>query len=495
MSIKRILAFDFGAESGRAMVGTLENDRLNLSELHRFQTGFVEINGNRLLNVLSFYQEILTGLKKYAQTFGAELDSIGIDTWACDFGLLDERGDLLAIPYSYRDAKNNHTDQIIREKMGTQKLYDATGIQMLPINTLNQLIALQQRGDAALNKAAHLLYLGDLLNYFLTGRITMSYTVNSVSQLYAPIRKTWANEVFDSFDLPKRIQGEMIYPGQRVGMLSEQVAQQCGLNPVPVMAPCIHDTASAAVAAPSRQENSAILSSGTWSIACLDLDRIVINDRAEKLSISNSGFAFGRNLFAKNVMGLWVLQSCKREWQKSIPGISYPAIAEAAAGARPFARWMDIDDNLFFNPDNMLAAINQYFRKTGQQQVREDNIAEIARTIYESLVMKYRFDFTRMSEAAGVRIESLSVIGGGCNNNLLNQFTANAMNRKVMAGPGEATAAGNIMMQAVGLGMYHSLEEVKTVIGNSFEIRTFVPWETEEWERQYRFYERCVFRA
>jgi rhamnulokinase len=494
MRSKRILAFDFGAESGRAIVGTLEDGRLSLTELSRFQTGYVEIRGNRLLNVLSYYQQILAGLKKYAQTYGPQLDSIGVDTWGCDFGLLDEQGRLLAIPYSYRDDKNTDTGKIIEEKMGSGKLYSLTGIQMLPINTLNQLIALRERGDAAIENASHLLYLGDLLHYFLTGKITMSYTVNSISQLYDPQKNTWADPVFDTFCLPKRLQRDIIHPGQIVGMLDEQIAKDCGLEPVPVIAPCIHDTASAAVAAPAAEPNQAILSSGTWSIACLDLERIVINEKAKKLSISNSGFAFGRNLFAKNVMGLWVLQSCRREWQKKHENLTYAGIADMAASAEPFRRWLDIDDRLFFNPENMLDAINRFFEKTGQEEVSGDSIGEIARTIYEGLVMKYRFNFERMASAAGVPVKSLNIIGGGCNNRLLNQFTANVMNIEVTVGPSEATAAGNIMMQATGLGLYGSLEEIREVIRNSFNIERFLPEQTELWNEKYKFYESRVFR-
>lgn len=475
------------------MVGTLAENVLQLQELHRFPTGYVEINGSRFLNILSFYQEILTGLRKYVQTYGAHVDSIGIDTWGCDFGILDANGNLLSLPYSYRDDKNVGTECVIQSKMGEDALYQVTGIQMLPINTLNQLIALKERKDAALEHGSQLLYLGDLLHYFLTGEKTLSYTVSSISQLYNPLTTTWANEVFEKFDLPRYLQGEMIHPGERVGMLSDSVRHACGLDPTPVIAPCIHDTASAAVAAPASGKHTAILSSGTWSIACLDLDKIVINDAARMLSVSNSGFAFGHNLFAKNVMGLWVLQNCKREWQKQLPDITYPHIAELAAQSKPFTHWMDIDAQDFFNPENMLTAILAYFEKTGQEPVAADDIGVIARTIYESLVMKYRHNLTKMSAAADVTVDALSVIGGGSNNDLLNQFTANVMGIPVLAGPGEATAAGNIMMQAVGLGLYHTFDEVRSVIRNSFEIRKFEPENTKLWEEKYRFYEESVF--
>ncbi len=495
MTAKRILAFDFGAESGRAIMGELEGGKLRLHELHRFPTGFVEVNGKCLLNVLSFYEEILAGLKKYVREFGQVLDSIGIDTWGCDFGLLDGQGNLLAVPYSYRDSKTNETDKIIQKKMGKDRLYSETGIQMLQINTLNQLIALKERERTVVDHASHLIYLGDLLHYFLTGQITMSYTVNSISQLYNPVKQAWADEVFEAFGLPRRIQGDMIYPGQRVGMLDGQIAAECGLDPVPVTAPCIHDTASAAVAAPGGGEGAAILSSGTWSIACLDLDRVVVNEKARELSISNSGFAFGRNLFAKNVMGLWVLQCCKREWQKKNPGISYPEIAEAAEKAQPFTRWLDIDDELFFNPDTMCGAIRSYFAKTGQKPLGEDQIAETARTIYESLAMKYRRNFDKMAEAAGFEIRELNIIGGGCNNRFLNQLTANVMKVPVMAGPGEATAAGNIMIQAAGLGLFGSLDEIREVIRNSFPIEYFLPEDVDVWEKRYQFYRERVFHG
>lgn len=489
----KMLAFDFGAESGRAIVGTLCDDRLSLEEIHRFKTGYVEVNGRRLLDVLAFYQEMLIALRKYVTAFGSHMDSIGVDTWACDYAIVDRQGNLLSIPYSYRDPKNNAAMRVIDEKLGREKLYSRTGIQMLHINTLNQMIALQQEGDIALQNADGMMYIGDLMHYFLTGRRSLSYTVNSISQLYNPIRCSWDDEIFEIFGIPRKIQSDMIRPGDRIGVLKPEICKSVGLEPVPVIAPCIHDTASAAVAAPV--ENGAgvgILSSGTWSIACLDLDRIVINEMSARLSVSNSGYAFGRNLFAKNVMGLWILQSCKRLWERKHPDLTYPQIAQMAAKAQPFARRIHVDDDLFFNPPDMLEALQKYLQKTGQAPVCEDDIGLIARIICEGLAMKYRYNYALMNQAAEHEMCQLSIIGGGCNNALLNQFTANALNIPVLAGPSEATAIGNLMMQATGLGRYQTIEQIRKVVRASFEIQAYSPENIETWDREYRDHFLCL---
>jgi len=494
MSDKKVfLAFDLGAESGRAVVGEIRDDKLSLTEIHRFPTGGTKVNGQFHWNVLEFYSQVIKGLKIYVSKYGSKLDGIGIDTWGCDFGLLDGKGNLIGIPYTYRDPRTSETPDIIEEKMGSRELYKLTGIQMLPFNTLNQLISMVESQDPVLSIAENILFIPDLLHYFLTGKKTAEYTIVSISQLYNTVTKQWEPKIFKTFGIPERISTEVIKAGDIIGTLRSDIAKEVGLDEVPIIAPAVHDTASAAVAVPtSEKENYAFLSSGTWSIVGLELDKPIINDKSYEMNISNSGGALDKNLYLKNVMGLWILQCCKKIWNKKIPGLSYPEIEQMAEKAEPFRAFIDPDDMIFLNPSDATEVVVEYIKRTGQRAVDKNDIGQISRIIFESLALKYRYVLEKLTDATGNRVDVLYVTGGGSKNTLLNKFTANALGKKVTAGPVEATAIGNIMIQSVGAGVYSSLEEIREVVRNSFEVIEYLPIDSGKWNDIYKEYIKII---
>ena len=492
-SVKRFLAFDLGAESGRAIVGTLQEGRLSLREIYRFPTGGTRVCGHLFWNVLGFYTHILEGLKQYVFMHGSELDGIGVDTWGVDFGLLDSRGILLANPYHYRDNRNAGTEEIIREKIGDRRLYELTGIQLMSINTVNQLVSMVRDGDPALAAARNILFMGDLLHYFLTGKKMVEYTMATISQLFNPVTGEWEKEIFRALGIPMGLATDVIRAGDVIGPLVEEISQEVGLGPVAVIAPAVHDTAGAAVAVPTEsEEGSAFLSSGTWSIVGLELNRPIINEKSFNLNISNSGGALNKTLYLKNVMGLWIIQGCKRIWNKKDPHLDYGQIANLAGRARPFAAFIDPDDPIFLNPDDPVGAITGYCRKTGQGEVDPGDAGALARIVFESLALKYRFVLERLIEATGREVDTLHITGGGSRNRLLTQFMANALGLPVTAGPMEATAIGNIMLQAVGAECCASLKEIRRVVRDSFGVEDYRPESTAAWDEAYRKFTEII---
>lgn len=492
-SDKRFLAFDLGAESGRAVVGEINNMKLDLTELHRFPTGSTRINGHEHWNILGFYIHVLEGLRIYAAKYGSRMDGMGVDTWGVDFGLLDGQGNLLGFPYTYRDARTKGMDAVIEEKLGNRELYELSGIQLLPFNTVNQLVSLVESGAPALMSAEGILFIGDLLHFFLTGVKKTEFTVASISQLYNPRTGQWENKIFKALGIPATIHTEIIRAGDQVGKLQKDVAIEVGLEEVPVIAPAVHDTASAAVAVPTMQTDGwAFLSSGTWSIVGLELDQPIINSQSHDMNISNSGGALNKSLYLKNVMGLWIIQCCKRVWNRDNPSLGYPEIERMASEAEPFLGFIDPDDERFLNPKNAARTVVEYLRMTDQSPVDENNVGQVARIVFESLAMKYRCVLERLTEATGRKIDILHITGGGSKNVLLNIFTASALNRRVTAGPVEATAIGNILIQAYGAGVCQSLKELRSIVLNSFEVLEYLPDSPDLWEKEYIKFKRMM---
>ncbi len=491
--IKRFLAFDLGAESGRAVVGSIKEGRLVLTEIHRFPTGGTKINDHLYWDVLGFYSQLLVGLKKYVSEYGSELESIGVDAWGVDFGLLDKRGNLLGNPYHYRDTRNEGTMDIIEKKLGLRELYNLTGIQLLPINTVNQLVAMVRDEDPLLLAAENILFIGDLFHYFFTGVRAVEYTATSISQLYNTVTDDWEKKIFMALGIPPEITTRVIKAGDIIGPLRNEIAEEIGLDDVQVVAPAVHDTASAAVAIPAvEDEEWAFLSSGTWSIVGLELDSPVIIDSSYKMNISNSGGAFKKILYLKNVMGLWITQCCKRIWNKRYPSLSYEEIAILAQKAAPFISFIDPDDPLFLNPVDAPEAVVTYCLRTGQAEIDKDDVSTISRIVFESLALKYRYVLEQLMRTSGRKVHVLYITGGGSNNELLNQFTANALGIKVVAGPVEATAIGNIMIQAYGTGVFRSLPDIRNVIRNSFAVKEYLSVKQEMWDKAYTNFIRII---
>ena len=491
---KRYLAFDLGAESGRAIVGLIEEDRLELDEIHRFPTQGLSINGTLRWNIFRFFEEIVRGIKIYVEKYGPEVESIGVDTWGVDFGLIDKNGQLLSLPYHYRDAKNIGTDQILESAFGKQRIYELTGVQFLPFNTLNQMCSLVQMDDTALKEAANILFIADLLHYFLTGKVCCEYTVASISQLYNVRAGDWEDQIFDAFSVPKAIKTKVIDAGDTIGALLDELAEETGLRKgTPVIAPAVHDTASAAVAIPALdQDGWAYLSSGTWSVMGLELDEPVINPDSFAMSLSNSGGAFRKNLLLKNVMGLWIVQRCKHAWNHSNPGLGYAEIQSMAEKAGEFEAIINVDDIRFLNPENMPQEIVNYLRETGQGTFDPSDVGTLSRIVLESLALKYRFVLSNLARVAGKEVRTLHILGGGTKNTLLNQLTANATQLPVVTGPIEATAIGNIMMQAYGKGDCASLREIRQCVKESFGLQAYQPQDAEAWDLRYQQFRKLL---
>lgn len=482
----RHFAVDLGAESGRCIVGTLDNGKITLEELCRFPTQVCQIRGEYHWNIYRYYDEILRGLKAYVEKYGPRLDSIGVDTWGCDYCLTDHAGNIQGLPKSYRRMVSQVPYQVIEEKFGKMKLYQHCGIQFLDFNTINQLIHETLQDPAYLDDATAMMFIGDALHYLLGSEAVCEYSTASISMLVDTQTRQWDDEVFAAFGIPDALKTKIVHAGDPIGTLADHIADAVGLeHGVKLVTPAVHDTASASVAVPATGANWASISSGTWSLASVELDAPVNNQESFEMNISNSAGVLNKSLFLKNIMGLWVIQQCKYRWEEDHPGLTYPQIVELAQKAEPFKAFIDPDDQLFFQPGDMPARIADYLVKTGQSPVAPDDIGQMARIVYESLAMKYRFIFDRIAGTCGKTLEALHITGGGSNNRMLNQFAANAMHIPVITGPTECSATGNLLMQAYGCGQVKDLEEIRQVVRNSFTLETYPPEDVAAWDEAY----------
>ena len=489
--MKKHLAFDFGAESGRAIVGCIDSGVLKMEEIYRFPTQSMFVHNSLRWNIYRLYEEIIRGLRIYVSKFGPELDSIGIDTWGVDYGLLADDGTMLEMPYQYRDSRTKGTPEIIEEKLGRKKVYDITGIQFMNINTLNQMVSVERDNPGKFEDASEMLFIGDILNYFLSGEKASEFTVASTSQMLDAFSKEWSDEIFSAFGIPDKFKSRIVFAGDVLGEIDDAIAAEVGLNKgVKIIVPAIHDTASAATAIPAQGGSWAYLSSGTWCMLGLETDEPVINEDSFALNISNSGGALGKNLFLKNVMGLWTIQQCKKAWNKRGHDIDYPEIVDKAITAKHFAGYIDPDDDLFFAPIDNIDAVKEYFRRTGQPDIDFEDIGTVARIVYESLALKYRYVIERLKKATGQEVEVLHIIGGGTKNKLMNQFTSNALGIKAITGPAEATASGNLLLQAYGCGEIASLEELRQCVVNSNTFDIYEPEDSDEWSSAFEEFKR-----
>lgn len=477
-SIKAYLAFDLGAESGRAVLGYLRSGVLRIEEVHRFANQPVEYGGSLHWDVARLWLEMrktLGGLKE------TPLEGIGVDAWGVDYALLGERGELLQNPYHYRDSRTHGAMDEVFRIVPKEEIYRMTGIQFMPINTLYQLFASKKNTPGILNAAQRLVTIPDLFNYWLTGNAVCEFTNATTTQMVDPRTRTWATDLIDRLRLPSRLLPPIVESGSLLGELRPDLAGSSALAGTNVIAPACHDTGSA-IAAISAREGTAFLSSGTWSLVGTEIDAPVITDEALRLNFTNEGGVNGTTRLLKNVMGLWMLRCCRQSWAEQGLEYGYRELMELASREKPFQHLVDPDDESFLRPDNMCAAIAMYCRKT-QQPVPACPGAYV-RTILESLAMKYRFVIRNLERLIDHPIEQIRVIGGGSKNRLLNQFTANATGRRVLAGPAEATALGNLAIQILARGDAASLEEVRAIINRSFPAEAFEPSDTDPWNKQ-----------
>lgn len=475
------LAIDLGASSGRVIAGRWDGQRFELRELHRFPNGPVALLGHLHWDVLRLWQEIKTGIAQYAAQDDAPLGGIGVDTWGVDFALLDRAGRLLGNPYHYRDRRTAGMPEQVDACVPPQRLYAQTGIQRLPINTLYQLVSMRQHHDPQLDAAATLLLMPDLFHYWMTGRIVAEYTNATTTQCFDLRARQWAVELLDALDLPRRILPPIVAPGTLLDELLPDVRHEVGLRQAaPVIAVASHDTASAIAAIPGLDAQSVYISSGTWSLVGVETAQPILGDRAQALNFTNEGGVAGTIRFLKNVGGLWLLQECQRHWRREGQALAWPDLLELAEGATSLQSLVDPDAPEFLNPGDMPAAIRAYCRRTGQFEPASPGA--VVRCCLESLALKYRWVVDALEQLTGQRLDTIRIVGGGSQNTLLCQLTADACRRPVVAGPAEATALGNILVQAVACGCLPDLAAGRRAVAVSARQATFAPRASSDWD-------------
>ncbi len=487
-AMKHYLAFDLGAESGRAMLATLSDSRLELEELHRFANVPVRLPTGLYWDSLRLFYEIEQGLAAAGRERKVALDGIGVDTWGVDFALLGRDGALVANPMHYRDTRNDGMLERTFAVVPKEEIFAQTGIQFMQLNTLYQLYAMKLAGSPGLEAADMLLFMPDLFNYWLTGVQRSELTIASTSQFYNPVEQRWATELFERLELPVHILPEIVPPGTLLGPLLGHVAEAAGLWAAPVYATASHDTASAVAAVPAQGESWCYISSGTWSLMGVELAAPLINERSLELNFTNEIGAAGRIRFLKNIAGLWLLQECRRAWAAEGVQYSYEELAQMAAGARPFGPLVNPD--AFLHPGEMPAKIAAFCRATGQRSPEAPG--EFCRTVFESLALRYRQVLESLESLLGRKLEVIHIVGGGSRNAVLNQLVADATGRLVVAGPAEATATGNVLVQAMGAGHLRGLEEARELVRRSFEPARFEPKVDERWEAAYERFLRLA---
>ena len=477
------LAFDLGAESGRAILGRLDDDdRLQISQLHRFPNGMINILGNLHWDVLRLYKEILEAMQVLATNHTTSPTSIGMDTWGVDFALLDTRGVLLGAPFTYRDRRTSGAMEEFFSRIPRARLYQLTGMQFLPFNTIFQLYSMVRDKSPQLEVASDLLFMPDIFNYFLTGTKKSEFTMATTSQLYNPRAGSWESEIFQQLEVSRDIMQEIIPPGTIIGELSGDISAQTGLKGPPVVAVASHDTGSAVAAVPASGENYAYISSGTWSLVGIESPTPIIDENTLKYNITNEGGVGGTFRVLKNITGLWLLQECRKEWAAT-RGYSYSELVKMGENATPCGAVIDPDRPEFLNPVSMPLAIENLCRATGQSVPRD--IGQFVHIILSSLALAYRYTLEQLEEISGKDIEQIHIIGGGSQNHLLCQFTANATGLPVYAGPAEATAIGNILVQAMAFGRISSIEGLREVVRRSFSLNLYEPQRTSDWDKTY----------
>ena len=496
-------AVDLGATSGRTIIGSMADGKLEQEEITRFPNNLIETGGHFYWDIYALYFEMIRGLKEVARR-GLNITSIGIDTWGVDFVFIGEDGAILRNPMAYRDP---HTfkamDDYLSHVFQPREVYDITGIQFMNFNSLFQLYAMQQAGNVAMKHCRKVLFVPDALSWMLTGEAVCEYTIASTSQMLDPRTGDLSEKLIESVGLTRHHFGRMVQPGTQIGVLTEEVQKMTGLGPVPVIAVAGHDTGAAVAAVPAKNEQFAYLSSGTWSLMGIETKHAIINDRSYELNFTNEGGIEGTTRFLKNICGMWLYERCRKEWPEEVRKLSHPELQGSAMGVEPFRSIINPDDAAFANPSSMIEAIQTYCRETGQAV--PETPAEICRCIFDSLALRYKQvfqwlkefkneelrmkneEFPTGQETAGINV--LHIIGGGSLNKYLNQFTADALGVEVLAGPQECTAIGNIMLQAKAMGMVKDIWEMRRIIANSVEMVAYHPSDNKAaWDNAFERY-------
>lgn len=486
MSEQCRLAVDLGAESGRVMAGLFDGRALRLEEVHRFPNGPVRLAGTLRWDALRLWSEIQAGLRKATATCGDRIASVGVDGWGVDGVLFSKRFEMLGQPWHYRDDRTRGLIDAACNRVPRRDIFAATGVQFMEINTLYQLLALKRDAPELLDAAGRFLMMPDFFHWCLSGSQTGEFTNATTTQCLDPRSRDWATDLLRRFELPAEIFPQLVPPGTKLGRIRDEVARDAGLPRIDVIAPATHDTASAVAAVPVDATSSspgipdwAYISSGTWSLMGVEVAQPVLTDRALECNMTNEGGIDDTFRLLKNVMGLWLVQQCKRSFKRNGNDLDYSELSRLAEQATPFRSLVDPDDSRFLNPEDMPRAIASFCDETGQPP--PSTPGEFVRCALESLALKYRVVLGRIEELTGTPVRTIHVVGGGARNALLNRFTASACGRPVIAGPVEATALGNVLVQARTAGEIGSLAELRTVVRASCELETFEPIDEAAW--------------
>lgn len=487
MSKKYYFAVDLGATSGRTILGTLADGRLEQEELTRFPNNLIETGGHFYWDIYALYFEMIRGLKEVAHR-GITLTSIGIDTWGVDFVFIGDDGAILRNPMAYRDPHTfGRMEEYLEEVVSQREVYDITGIQFMNFNSLFQLYAMRKDANSAMKMAEKVLFVPDALSWMLTGEAVCEYTIASTSQMLDPRTGDLSEKLIESVGMKRSQFGRMVQPGTQIGVLTEEVQNITGLGAVPVIAVAGHDTGAAVAAVPAKNEQFAYLSSGTWSLMGIETKDAIINNRSYELNFTNEGGIEGTTRFLKNICGMWLYERCRKEWPEEVRQLSHPELQGSAMQVEAFRSIINPDDKAFANPPSMIGAIQQYCRETNQSV--PETPAEICRCIFDSLSLRYRQVFGWLKEFADFDINVLHVIGGGSLNKYLTQFTADACDVEVLAGPQECTAIGNIMLQAKASSDVADIWQMRAIIANSVEMVPYHPsGDKAAWDAAYEKY-------
>jgi len=479
--MKSVLAVDFGASSGRVMLGTFADGKIQYREIHRFENTPVTLRGTMYWDFLFLFQQIKIGMLKAKQAGG--FDSVAVDTWGVDFGLVDSRGVLLQNPVHYRDARTNGMMEKVFSVVPKEEIYQQTGIQFMRINSLFQLAYLAEKEPELLARAETLLFLPDLFNFFLTGEKRAEYTIASTTQLMNPQTGDWCYDLLEKLSIPTRLLPPLHDAGTVCGMLSAEICEELGVDPVPVISVASHDTASAVAAVPATKPDFIYISCGTWSLFGTELPTPCITQKTEQYNLTNEGGVNRTTRLLKNIMGLWLIQESRRQWIREGFDVSYHDLEVEAIAAESFRCFIDRDAPEFEMPGNLPRRVRAFCERTGQAvpQTR----GEVMCCIYESLAFKHRRSLEMLQDVTGKSYEAIHVLGGGVKDGFLCQITANACGKKVIAGPMEATVSGNIALQLMALGEVESLEQARQMIAQSFELKVYEPRDTEKWDQVY----------
>jgi len=486
----KMLAFDFGASSGRVILGKLEGKTLEIEEIHRFANEPVRIAGSLHWDVLRLFHEIKQGILKCVGNGYKDLDSMAIDTWGVDFGLLDEKGKLLGNPLHYRDSLTDGMPGEAFEIIPEYEIYKKTGIQIMKFNTAFQLLAMKNAASPQLKAAKTILLTPDLFNYFLTGVKSTEYCIASTTQLLDIESQTWCDDIIAKFGFDKSIFTEIVPPGTVIGRLLPEISRELGCGAIQVVTTASHDTQAAIVAVPALCNDFVYISCGTWSLMGVETDRHVVNDKSNRLNFTNEGGVANKTNFLKNIMGLWLVQECKRQWDREGEKLEYAELESVAWKAAPFKAFIDPEDESFMAPGDMPERIKTFCRNTSQPIPQGKG--ETVRCIAESLALKYRMTIESIEEIFGKRYDVIHMVGGGIKDKMLCQFTADATSRKVIAGPTEATSIGNIMVQAMALGAVKDLNEARQIVNKSFMNEIYTPHVDDAWSEAYERFRKLV---